>query len=67
MLTKQDRTNIISLWERTLALPSKGAYATYTKKARMEAIQNTVQTLGYEITIAPEGWVVRPIKKGAKP
>ena len=55
MLTKQDRTNIITLWERTLALPAKGVYATYTKKARMEAIQNTVNTLGYEISIAPEG------------
>ena len=63
MLTKQDRQSIITLWEQTLQLPAKGAYKTYTKKARMDAIQNTLNAIGLKIEIAPEGWVIRPSKR----
>ena len=65
MLTKQDRQNIITLWEQTLALPAKGVYKTYQKRAAMDAIQNTLSVLGFTIEIAPEGWVVRNTKRKA--
>lgn len=63
MLTKQDRTKIITLWEETLRLPAKGAYQTYTKKARMDAIQNTLNVLGFKIEISADGWAIRSTKR----
>jgi hypothetical protein len=63
MLTKQDRNSIITLWEQTLQLPAKGVYQTYTKKARMDAIQSTLNVLGLKIEISAEGWVIRPSKR----
>ena len=66
MLTKQQRQNIINLWSETLTLPSGTVYNNYIKKAKMDAIRSTVMALNCEIIIAPEGWVIRPLKKGSK-
>ena len=65
MLTKQQRTSIIKLWKETLDLPAGSTYNNYVKKAKMDAIRSTVKALNCEIVISAEGWVVRPIKKGA--